>query len=339
MTKFRLGINMAGAVSAGAYTAGVLDFLMEALEEWEQAKTSFRTYLANPQPGPVRPVAPLHDVQIDVFSGASAGGMCAAIASVMVQQPFEHIQTGDEQGTTNTFYESWVNRIDIRQLLRTDDVANDAPLRSLLDSTILDEIADYALSPSAAIPQPYIADDLTLFLTLTNARGTPYRLYSDASSIEEYIAYFADRVRFEVTRGGATQDPTAKPLPSGQAGQGEWPLLKLAAKATGAVPVALASRIIARDVADYSVPGWEPLNPASQKLLPAFPPNIGTSVETLNVDGGVTDNSPFQLAHDYLAKELKQSMNPREPDSRQKQCDMTLSEVSMSPELNKTKIL
>ncbi len=29
---FQLGICMAGAVSAGAYTAGVLDCLMEALE-------------------------------------------------------------------------------------------------------------------------------------------------------------------------------------------------------------------------------------------------------------------------------------------------------------------
>jgi len=33
MASFRIGINMAGAVSAGAYTAGVLDFLTEALDE------------------------------------------------------------------------------------------------------------------------------------------------------------------------------------------------------------------------------------------------------------------------------------------------------------------
>jgi len=314
MPKFRIGINMAGAVSAGAYTAGVLDFLMEALEEWESAKTSFRAYLAAPTPGPVPPVAPLHDVQIDVFSGASAGGMCAAIGSVVVQQPFQHIQTGDEQGTTNTFYESWVNRIDIRQLLRTDDVDSGGALLSLLDCTILDEIADYALSPSTAAPRSYVADDLTLFLTLTNARGIPYRLYSDASSIEEFVAYFADRLRFEVTHGGTPQDPTAKPLPSGKAGEGAWPLLKQAAKATGAVPVALASRIITRDVGDYKMPGWEPLSSTSQALPPAFPQNLGATLETLNVDGGVTDNSPFQLAHDYLAEELNQSMNPREPD-------------------------
>ena len=39
MNKFRIAINMAGAISAGAYTAGVLDFLVEALDAWYQAKT------------------------------------------------------------------------------------------------------------------------------------------------------------------------------------------------------------------------------------------------------------------------------------------------------------
>jgi hypothetical protein len=40
MASFRVGINMAGAISAGAYTAGVLDFLTEALDAWYKAKAS-----------------------------------------------------------------------------------------------------------------------------------------------------------------------------------------------------------------------------------------------------------------------------------------------------------
>jgi predicted acylesterase/phospholipase RssA len=82
---FKIGINMAGAVSAGAYTAGVLDFLMEALEEWQTAKDGFRAFLTQPNSGSNPTPVPLHDTMIDVISGASAGGMCAAIASVMVQ--------------------------------------------------------------------------------------------------------------------------------------------------------------------------------------------------------------------------------------------------------------
>src|ERR1035438_6431205 len=74
---FHLGINMAGAISAGAYTTGGLDFLTEALEEWYAAK------------GSPNPSVPMHDISVDVFSGASAGGMCAAIASVMLQGSFQ----------------------------------------------------------------------------------------------------------------------------------------------------------------------------------------------------------------------------------------------------------
>ena len=37
-TPFEIGLVMAGAISAGTYTAGVIDFLIEALDEWESAK-------------------------------------------------------------------------------------------------------------------------------------------------------------------------------------------------------------------------------------------------------------------------------------------------------------
>ena len=33
-----MGLTMAGAVSAGCYTAGVLDYLFEILDLWERAK-------------------------------------------------------------------------------------------------------------------------------------------------------------------------------------------------------------------------------------------------------------------------------------------------------------
>ncbi len=172
---FHIGINMAGAVSAGAYTAGVLDFLTEALEQWYAAKASGDESV------------PLHDVSIDVFSGASAGGMCAAIAAVMVQGSFEHIRDAASaplQGSTNKFFESWVNKIDIEGLLQDADLsAPNKPVVSLLDSTIIDEIADYAIAPVPVVARPYISNALTLFLTLTNVRGTPFSLNGCATRL------------------------------------------------------------------------------------------------------------------------------------------------------------
>ena len=314
---FHLGINMAGAVSAGAYTAGVLDFLTEALEQWYAAKEDESQSV------------PMHDISIDVFSGASAGGMCAAIASAMLQGDFEHIRNPEDPaivGTNNRFYESWVNKIDIEWLLQQKDLQNGGPVVSLLDSTIIDEIADYALTPGPAKARPYISESLTLFLTLTNVRGTPYSLNGDArGSAEEDTAYYGDKLQFETVLGLGTPPlaPLAKPLPIG-VNSGSWPLLKLAAKATGAFPLFLAPRQIDRAASDYYCSPWEPVsNVDPPEVPPHWPLKKNGIFTTLNVDGGVTDNDPFELAHDYLAihnpqavvdPETEELRNPPEAD-------------------------
>src|SRR5580658_6096304 len=75
--KFYLGLCMAGAVSAGSYTAGVVDFLLEALEKWEKRRG---------QPG-----VPTHRVEIPVIGGASAGGMTGIITASALQQGLTHL--------------------------------------------------------------------------------------------------------------------------------------------------------------------------------------------------------------------------------------------------------
>lgn len=69
-----LGLAMSGAISAGAYSAGVLDFLVEALEEWEAAK---QRDIANG----TRTV-PHHKVVIAAMTGASAGAITSSIGSL-----------------------------------------------------------------------------------------------------------------------------------------------------------------------------------------------------------------------------------------------------------------
>jgi hypothetical protein len=288
---FHLGINMAGAVSAGAYTAWVLDFLTEALEQWYVAKCA-------------NGAVPRHDVQIDVFSGASAGGMCAAISAVMLQGAFEHIHDSSKTNTTNRFYEGWVNQIDIQPLLGTDDLNGGGEVISLLDSTIIDAIADYALLPVNAPVRPaYLSKSLTLFLTLTNVRGVPFSLNGNApGSAEEEMAYYADRMQFETVLGSAaTKSACAIPLPLGASGDG-WGLLKDAAKATGAFPIFLAPRVINRKANDYLTSPWQSMACGDpETVLPHWPLKAGDPFKTLNVDGGMTDNDPFQLSHDFLA--------------------------------------
>jgi hypothetical protein len=315
---FHIGINMAGAVSAGAYTAGVLDFLTEALDQW---------YAARSAPGYA---VPIHDVSIDTFSGASAGGMCAAIAAVMVQGDFKHINNPSDPAlvnTSNRFYESWVNRIDIQPLLQTHDLSPGRPVISLLDSTIIDQIADYAIAPVPGVARPYVSKSLTLFLTLTNVRGVPFSLHGNApGSAEEEMAYYADRLQFETvsTIDQPTESSLAWPLPIGREG-GAWDLLKGAAKATGAFPLFLAPRKLVRRAGEYTNSPWEPLSTANpQPSAPGWKLQDDAPFATLNVDGGVTDNDPFELAHDFLAIHNPLAtvdpgtgdlMNPRDPDT------------------------
>ena len=246
---FHLGINMAGAVSAGAYTAGVLDFLTEALEEWYAAKA------APNSPVPIK-------------------------------------------GTTNRFYESWVNKIDIEYLLGTDDLLGGQVI-SLLDSTIIDAIAEYALTPlSDPKRPPYLSTSLTLFLTLTNVRGVPFSLNGTAEgSAEEDIGYYADRLQFETVQGAATPtSSSAQPLPIGS-NAGAWPLLKDAARATGAFPIFLAPRKIDRRAGDYFYSPWESTAGEEGALVqPHWDLKESDSFTTLNIDGGVTDKDPFELA-------------------------------------------
>jgi predicted acylesterase/phospholipase RssA len=313
MPPYKIGINMAGAISAGAYTAGVLDFLTEALDEWYAAKRRGEA-------------VPMHDVSIEVVSGASAGGMCAAIASVMLYQEFQHVVDPTlEQKTNNIFYESWVNTIGIEPLLDTSDLSRRAPVDSLLNSTIIESIADAVLKPatSAPVQRPYVSPSLTLFLSLTNLRGVPYSLNGEApGSIEETTFFYGDRIRFQTVSNSTTPVKSlavhALDLSDGNAPG--WQLLKTAAMATGAFPVFLKPRILDRELEEYVPPGWESVLSAvtgtPPPIAPTIPPKYGHPYVTLNVDGGVTNNDPFNYAHDYLNSldpPLDGSMSAQDP--------------------------
>ncbi|MCX7170005.1 MAG: hypothetical protein NTY41_06835, partial [Proteobacteria bacterium] len=65
---FEIGLVGAGAISAGAYTGGVIDFMVHALDSWYAAKGK-------------DPLAPPHDVKLSVISGASAGSITAVLAA------------------------------------------------------------------------------------------------------------------------------------------------------------------------------------------------------------------------------------------------------------------
>jgi hypothetical protein len=303
MKGFRIAINMAGAISAGAYTAGVLDFLTEALDAWTKAKAEGAE-------------VPQHEVMIEAFSGASAGGMCATISAMLLQDDFEHVSDTTRLGTTNRFYEAWVNQIDIRELLKTRDLEREKAVVSLLDSTILDDMMVAALKRRPLeTPRPYVSPDLTVFLSLTNLRGVLYSLNSASpGSVEETTSFFGDRIRFQTVREDSQRPLGEAAYPVDLITPGaDMELLGHATLATGAFPVFLAPRVLTRRHSDYTPPLWEQRGPAGENepppVSPSFPPGLADPFATLNVDGGVTNNDPYNYSHDYLA-----SLDPPRPD-------------------------
>ena len=136
---FKIGIAMAGAVSAGAYTAGVIDYLLETLSKWEGAKER------NKQLGKDHPEydhsVPMHDVVIEVMGGSSAGGMTAAITALGLFEGLRPINDDNPNKEQNKLYEAWVNLNDkgdgkmstLLQMLQTEDIEEHGGVISLLN--------------------------------------------------------------------------------------------------------------------------------------------------------------------------------------------------------------
>jgi hypothetical protein len=278
--EFQIGLVMAGAISAGAYTAGVMDFLLEALEAWEAAKRS--------APNQV----PDHPVRLRALSGASAGAMVGAITVRSLATGVTPVPdvlappdspnpdpTRQSDEFKNPFYAAWVQSIDIRHLLGSRDLASrSAKVRSVLDSTVLGEIATNVIkvsSPPRAKPPSYVNNPVDVFLTTVNLRGVPYgfKFAGQQTAYMHRMTAFADQVHFRLAwpnehRPGldvdvdadedqvdvapvvldATRIDTAK--------DGNWMKLTHTALASGAFPIGLAPQELERKATDYDVRVW-----------------------------------------------------------------------------------
>ena len=143
---FHLGLTMAGAVSAGAYTAGFMDYILEALANWEKAKAN-----------DVDNMIPHHNVIIDAIGGASAGGMVSMITALaLCNGNIKPVKTVSHTKTGNILYDSWVFLDDddslydgsgrgettFKKMLSETDLKDNKGAPSLLNSIPIDRIAE-----------------------------------------------------------------------------------------------------------------------------------------------------------------------------------------------------
>lgn len=324
---FEIGLCMAGAVSAGAYTAGVLDFLVEALDAF-QAERDARVAAGRP---------PLHRPLVSVLGGASAGGMCAAIGAVFLDTDFPPVRqdTPAELRRRNPLWRAWVEDVDIGALLGKDDVAQGGQLASLLDCTALERTVDSLLLEREGMAprrRPWLASPLRAVLALSNLRGVPYALRFEGSGFRHWMAQHADHVSFTIDLPPEVEAARGDPPRIGEAALARVPpadpaerrgflarrdAFKAVALGTGSFPVALAPRVLSRDAGHYLyraalAPGGPlarklPIDPFpdwARLLQPAWNPRPAAGeagYRALCVDGGALNNEPFDLVRRMIS--------------------------------------
>lgn len=324
--QFQIGLTMAGAISAGAYTAGAIDFLLYALECWEEEKRKNTDS---------KKVVPDHQVVISVISGASAGALTGALAFPLLASGFSRQHP---HCTLPRMYDAWVryprfiedSSILNQALLNQNDLESDQPARSALDSTLLDHIVQKSFCHLDAeqAPKPYIAEKLHLFFSHTNLRGIPYLVrFSGELGTGYPMTLHADRAHFMLEGLGATSAPSAwaessrhvtlsiknlHQLNHVSEKDPNWQHYANAALLSGAFPIGLAA--INYDIptlADYQHRRW-PIDSGTTlyPLQPELDEEEQFSMSYTGVDGGMLDNEPFELTRWALMKK------PPKPNAR-----------------------
>ena len=300
---FRLGLTLAGAVSAGAYSAGVLDFLREALEAWESAKQNGGM---DSRGCPV----PSHSVRIQAISGTSAGAMCAAMFIGGLDKPLTPVrQPNPAEGVaaqSNPLYSAWVSRIDILPMLTDDDLVNGA-VKSILNCRILDEIANDVLNPwqTGYRLQPWIAENAEVFLCTTSLRGIPYSVSANAPGQNAYgMSLHSGVLKYRMVATAALAMADGEALaPDAQASS--WSSLRNAALASGAFPLALKARETLTPRATIDGRLWEIPTQTGRERATNIASGLPSDLKELRamcVDGGAINNEPFE--HVRLALSL-----------------------------------
>lgn len=253
----RLSITISGAVSLGSYEAGVLYETLSALAQHNQD-----------------PKTPDDEkVYVDVITGASAGGMTAAIAAQKLLYEGDALNAAYD----NSFYRAWVAEISIQRLLELH--GHDAPTMSVLSSQTVVDISEKLLTdrytthltPPGKRHPAVDPENLSLGLALANLNGVDYSLPVLPSGAITYTRHKDEFIRRFPDASRAADD------------NGDlWEALRAAAVSCGAFPFAFRVVELVRLASEYELPNLaKPLAPTENFAY---------------TDGGTFQNEPISLA-------------------------------------------
>lgn len=292
LPKFKLGIALAGAGTGGTYEAGVMDFLLEALEQWEKA---IQDNTAPP---------PRWTVELTDMAGSSAGGITTTLTAAALNSGCEHLSSNNLTEKTapenNPLYSAWVTKMDYRRMLSTSDIEENGVASSLINANFMQDLAYEVLDEHVgSFPDlPSFASDLLISLTTTNLSGVPYAVKNFTSNSEggenPNMSYHSDWKTFHLsTSSTGWVGNNSVPLnPMSRCGT-DWDDVVTLSQATAAVPLVFPAIGVKNPVKHYDErldgkPNWNCSNIEKDE-------NKYTAM-----DGGILNNYPFDLVEKQM---------------------------------------
>jgi hypothetical protein len=256
----KLAVTIAGAVSLGSYEGGVLWEVLDAIRQHNE----------NPR------TAAADKITIDVITGASAGGMTAAILAQKLLYSADEFKGPYD----NPLYYAWVERISLDGLQHTGP--KEMALQSVFSSDLIAAISTELImkrykteTPPAPVRHPAVDGSLRLGLALTNLNGLPFTHAVTPGGSFTYIDY---------------SDQLTRPIDADKNDNKEfWEPIRAAAVACGAFPIAFRPQELVRskttDPDDYTSPtlAWK-----------------GDPTPFAYSDGGILQNQPLGMAKNLV---------------------------------------
>jgi hypothetical protein len=281
----RMAITIAGAVSLGSYEAGVTYELLEALR-WHNSQASEDD-----------------KIYVDVITGASAGGMTAAMLGKWLMFHGDAMQSADE----NPLYLAWVKKVSLKGLMRLS--RNDDKWASICSSNCVTDLGtEMLVTPITGPFHACIAPSKTLRIgmALSNLNGVDYQIPITGNDDGGFNYTRSVDQRLFVVRSGKTDGLTLL-TPDGAERDVSWDVMRDAAVACGAFPFAFRPQQVQRDQDEY-VSDVTPLGPA--RVPPDDPKKTyvlsgdGTKWSFAYTDGGVLQNQPLGIAKTLVDAEV-----------------------------------
>lgn len=271
----KLAVVISGAVSLGSFEAGVIYEVLEAIARHNESLSENSENDEN-------------RIEIDVITGASAGGMTACILA----QNLLYDDGSLREPYKNSLYKAWVEKVDIVPLLK---VAKEDQHISLLNKGVVERIAAELLQDKEEperTKHPAASSEIQIGVAMSNLNGFNYQVKTSGNKTFAYTRFkdqFVCSVRREENGDAVLKEKKLEDDTWEDFTDIKWSDLREAGISSGAFPLAFPMKSI------FRVGSGKFSNRDSKNKNDDNPDSVHKG-NYLYTDGGVFENEPVGMA-------------------------------------------